>query len=225
LDAETRFAIIIIERQRGLGAPSNVAAVVRYAFTYPWQPTKKGFPSRQKMTSIASTAGPAIERLGDTSKCPVCGSSVATEAYHCTHCRSFFCYHCRARQAGGESALQCINKECGYYGKLVCDNCNPEQQKNDKPVDYLEPLDGYWPAWLGVTLVASLIVWLYSTWLAAFIGWIGLYAGVGYILQSMGFNMFGKQRLVSMQRVSKYHSCIGCSQPAKTVPVGTRKSS
>lgn len=176
------------------------------------------------MSSVATSPGPVVHRLGDTSKCPICGSNVATEAYHCTHCRNFFCYHCRARQASSETGLQCTNQACGYYGKLVCNICDPEQRKDEPPTVYLEPLDGYWPALLGISVIASLIVWLYSTWLAALIFWFGSYLGLGYILQSMGFNIFGKQRTVSMPRTSKHHQCIGCGQTAKEVPIGSRRS-
>jgi len=176
-----------------------------------------------QMTSTTQRPPLPIQRLGDTAMCPVCGHSVHPDAYHCTQCRSFFCFHCRARQADGESGLQCNNKECGYYGKLVCENCDPPHEKQEKPTEYMEPIDGYWPGWLVASLVLSVLVWIYSTWLAALITLIGVYAGLGYVLQAMGFNLFGRTRLVALQRVTQYHSCICCEQTVKKVPVGKKR--
>ncbi len=168
-------------------------------------------------TSVEQTPKTIIERLGDTSKCPICWSDVHEEAYHCNKCRNFFCFHCRARLTGAESPLQCVNKVCGYYGKLVCNNCDPQHNKDDSPTEYLEPFDGYWPLWLLVTIIASIVFWLYTNWLAALIAFVGLYGGLGAIMQSMGLNIFGIERKVVMQRVSNYHSCICCEQPVKVV--------
>jgi hypothetical protein len=44
---------------------------------------------------------------------------------------------------------------------------------------------------------------------------IGLYAGVGYILQSMEINIFGKHRRVTMDRSTDVHACICCQSPTK----------
>ena len=35
-----------------------------------------------------------LERRGDVEKCPVCGSRVDRDAYHCPTCRNYFCFHC-----------------------------------------------------------------------------------------------------------------------------------
>jgi hypothetical protein len=45
-------------------------------------------------------------RRGDASQCPVCGSQVSPEAYHCPKCHSYFCFHCRARFADPETQLR-----------------------------------------------------------------------------------------------------------------------
>jgi hypothetical protein len=42
-----------------------------------------------------------------------------------------------------------------------------------------------------------------------------MYAGLGYVLQSMEVNIFGKLRRVSMERSTEVHSCICCCSPTK----------
>lgn len=156
-----------------------------------------------------------LERLGNSTQCPICGSDVHEDAYHCTKCRSFFCYHCRAHLGAEETILQCSNRDCSYYGKWLCSVCNPVAKQQQDPLEYLEPLDGYWPAWLLLSLLASLVFGFYFTWSSAFILFVGLYAGIGYILQSMDVNIFGKQRKVSMDRSTDVHLCICCNKPSK----------
>ena len=39
----------------------------------------------------------------------------------------YFCFHCRARLLPPDTQLQCVNQQCDYYGKLVCDVCDKLQ--------------------------------------------------------------------------------------------------
>ncbi|MFM8570061.1 MAG: hypothetical protein ACKOAU_00550 [Pirellula sp.] len=156
-----------------------------------------------------------LARLGNTKQCPICGSEVHEDAYHCTKCRSFFCYHCRAHLVANDPILQCSNQDCGYYGKWVCGVCNPVSKKQESPLEYIEPVDGYWPAWLVISVVLSMIVGWYFGWKSAMIAFLGLYPGMGFVLQSMDINIFGKQRKVVMDRTSEVHLCICCSKPTK----------
>ena len=89
-----------------------------------------------------------LKRRGDVEKCPVCGSHVDAEAYHCPSCRNYFCFHCRSRLVPPDTQLQCVNQQCDYYGKLVCDVCDISHQRDEAPTVYAEPEDGYWPGWL-----------------------------------------------------------------------------
>lgn len=162
-----------------------------------------------------TTSQRKLERLGNAGLCPICGSDVHEDAYHCTKCRSFFCYHCRAHLSGDEPILQCSNRSCGYYGKWVCGVCDPLTKKQQVPLEYIEPVDGYWPAWLVASLLMSLLSGWYFGWKSALIVLIGLYAGVGYILQSMEINIFGKHRRVTMDRSTDVHACICCQSPTK----------
>ena len=173
--------------------------------------------------SIPAPADPSLEpssrleitRLGNTKQCPICGSDVHSDAYHCTRCRSFFCYHCRAKLGADEVILQCGNQDCGFYGKWVCSVCDPATQKAEPPLEYDEPVDGYWPAWLLASIFMGLLAAWYINWSSALIVFAGMYAGLGYLLQSMDVNIFGKLRRASMERSSEVHSCICCSSPTK----------
>jgi hypothetical protein len=59
-------------------------------------------------------------------------------------------------------------------------------------------------------------------WKSALIVFVGLYAGLGYVLHSMDFNIFGKQRRVTMDRSTEEHRCICCSKPAKSTGLRQR---
>jgi hypothetical protein len=156
-------------------------------------------------------------RRGEIDVCPVCGANVHPQAYFCSSCSNYFCFLCRSRVAPSDVLLQCINRDCEYFGKLVCDQCDTAQTFADKPFLYKEPTDGYWPAWLlGCGLVASYVVWQ-TTWLGGGLVFLGLYFGVGVLLQKAGLNIFGKERSVELPRSSKTYHCVHCAQPAKLI--------
>lgn len=156
-----------------------------------------------------------LKRRGDVTKCPVCGSRVDAEAYHCPSCKNYFCFHCRSRLLPSESQLQCINRDCGYYGKLVCDVCDPSCQKQEEPTVYQEPEDGYWPGLLALAVLALPFLWYYWSLQNALITSVTLFVLGGGLLQSIGVNVFGKQRTVEHPRTSEYHSCIQCGEAVK----------
>jgi hypothetical protein len=157
------------------------------------------------------------ERRGEVDVCPVCGSGVHPQAYFCSRCSNYFCFVCRSRVSSNDVSLQCVNRDCDYFGKLVCSHCDPATAVSEKPFVYKEPTDGYWPAWLlACALVSIYLVWR-TTWIAGGLAFLSLYAGLGYLLQSVGFNIFGKERSVELTRTSTKYSCVRCSQPVKTV--------
>lgn len=169
----------------------------------------------------AAVATRALKRRGDVEKCPVCGSHVDAEAYHCPRCHSYFCFHCRARLMPPDTQLQCVNQQCDYYGKLVCGVCDTANEKEEPPAVYAEPEDGYWPAWLLLVLVASGIIGYFTSLLVAVGTAIGLFVIGGILLQRSGLNIFGRERIVEHPRTSAYHSCINCEQPVKEIPANT----
>lgn len=162
------------------------------------------------------------QRRGELDVCPICGSGVHPQAYFCSRCSNYFCFVCRSRVAPTDVSLQCVNRDCDYFGKLVCSQCDPSKTVSEKPFMYKEPMDGYWPAWLlACVLVAIYMVWR-TTWIAGVLTLISLYAGLGFLLQSVGFNIFGKERSVELPRSSTTHTCVRCSQPAKPVSLSKK---
>ena len=156
-----------------------------------------------------------LQRRGDVEKCPVCGSHVDADAYHCPTCRDYFCYHCRARLLPADAQLQCVNQECDYYGKLVCGLCDAVDEREEAPAVYAEPEDGYWPAWLIIVLVGAAVLWYFYSVAVAAISAVVVFAVGGFLLQRLGLNVFGWERTVEHQRKSSYHVCISCKEPAK----------
>lgn len=164
----------------------------------------------------------ASRRRGELDVCPVCGTDVHPQAYFCSRCSNYFCFVCRSRMGASDVALQCVNRECEYFGKHVCSQCDPARTVAEKPFHYKEPTDGYWPVWLlACSLISIYIVWC-STWLAGGLAFVSLYAGLGYLMQSVGLNIFGKERSVELPRSSTTYSCVRCSQPAKVISLSKK---
>ena len=154
---------------------------------------------------------------GNVNKCPVCGSQVDTEAYHCPACQNYFCYHCRARLSLSEKHLQCINQNCNYYGKLLCDVCDQFTEREESPLVYAEPEDGYWPAWIVIVLIASCLVWYWSSLSIALGFAIVTFPLFGWLLQKAGLNIFGTTRMVEQPKRISYFTCVCCGERAKEV--------
>lgn len=165
---------------------------------------------------------PKIERRGDVGLCPVCGSEINPQAYHCAVCSNSFCYQCRARLLPSDKQLECVNQDCEYYGKLVCSLCDTPEELSHVAV-YIEPEDGYWPVLLVLVLVLSAFVWAWSS-----LGWATLFAivfyvVVGLLLHRLGVNIFGRERRVEHQRKSLEYHCLCCRQPVKELPLDDGK--
>jgi hypothetical protein len=171
--------------------------------------------STQGNEAAVLTAPP--ERRGDVNKCPICGSQVDAEAYHCPTCRNYFCYHCRARLLLSEKHLQCVSQSCAYYGKLICSVCDQLEEKEAPPSVYAEPEDGYWPVWLLLTLITAGLIWYWFSFPAGLAVAVVFFGVGGYLLQRLGVNIFGSKRMVEQQRRSTHFNCISCGQPAKEV--------
>jgi hypothetical protein len=160
-----------------------------------------------------------VARRGDVTKCPICGSPADPDAYHCAKCRNYFCFHCRARILPSDVQAECVNSDCAYYGKLVCGLCETPHVKEEAPLVYAEPLDGYWPLWLLATLVAGVVTWYVTTWWIGILLTVLMYAVGGYQLQRAGLNIFGSESLVTRPRSSSYRTCIRCQQPVKEIKI------
>lgn len=166
-------------------------------------------------TDVVSTI--PLTRRGNVQKCPVCGSDVEAEAFHCPTCLNYFCFHCRARVLPHDTQLQCVSQQCDYYGKLICCVCDVAEEQDEPPAVYSEPEDGYWPAWLVIVLAACGAVWYFSSFLFAAAVAASAFGVGGFLLHRAGFNVFGKQRRVEHQRKSSIHKCLQCGQTAKEI--------
>jgi hypothetical protein len=161
-------------------------------------------------------------RRGELDVCPVCGSSVHPQAYFCSHCTNYFCFICRSRVTSSDVLLQCVNRDCEYFGKMVCTQCDLSQTTEEKPFLYKEPTDGYWPAWLLVCILLSIYVTWRTTFLLGGLAFLALYPGLGYLLQAAGLNIFGKERSVEFPRSKTEYSCVRCAQPAKLITLSQK---
>ena len=156
-----------------------------------------------------------VHRLGDTKKCPACGSEVDPGAYHCPRCRNYFCYQCRARVLPTDPQFQCVNQECDYHGKLVCETCDKESTKEEEPTIYFDRVGGWWPT-LATCAVFLFIVALFYThfWVALMLA-IGAFMGVGLMLHRAGVAVLDTTKKIVESRHSIQHSCVRCSKPVK----------
>jgi len=166
---------------------------------------------------------PQVERRGELDVCPICGSGVHPQAYYCPKCSNYYCFVCRARVSQADVSVQCTNRDCDFFGKLVCSQCDPANTVQEQPYVYQEPTDGYWPAWLLASLAISAFVIWETGWLAGSLAFLGVYGGIGYLMQSLGCNIFGKKRNVEISRTSSNYACVRCSHPAKPLSF-SRKS-
>jgi hypothetical protein len=158
-------------------------------------------------------------RRGDPEKCPVCGSRVDPEAYCCPTCRSYFCYHCRARVLESDPQFQCVNKGCDYYGRLVCANCDPRHEREEPPSVYFEPEDGFWLLLLLLALVGGLFAWVRwgLTWPWVLVVMAAVFAAGALVVRLCKRSVFGRNVRVEQQRITVYHTCIACEKEARTL--------
>jgi len=156
-----------------------------------------------------------VQRLGDTRKCPACGSEIDPGAYHCPRCRNYFCYRCRSRVSTSEPQFQCINQQCDYHGKLICSVCDPEVVKEEEPTIYQDRVGGWWPAVATCAVILFLVALFYTHfWIALSLA-AAAFASAAYGFHRAGLNVFDSVKKVIEPRHSTHHSCIRCSKPVK----------
>ncbi|TWU29054.1 hypothetical protein Poly41_67530 [Novipirellula artificiosorum] len=200
------------EQQTGVGGPDQPDDHVPDDHV-----TEQSDPSIPDADPLPSKHSP--QRLGDVEKCPVCGSRVDGEAYHCPTCRNSFCFHCRASVLPSEVQYKCTNQPCEYYGKLLCDVCEERVEREEPPAIYLEPQEGYWPLLLVALIVAAGFLWAFWTsfrWSSLFV-LVG-FPAIGILLHRLGLNIFGRERRVEHRRTSRFYQCRCCQQQVKELP-------
>ena len=169
----------------------------------------------EKSPEMKSITMNDVQRLGDISKCPACGSEVDSGAYHCPKCRNYFCYRCRARVLPADPQFQCLNQECDYHGKLVCEACDLGVSHDEEPTVYFDRVGGWWPSLATCACVLFFVALFYThAWIAFFLAAAALIAA-SFGLQRAGLNVFDTTKKVIEPRHSVHHHCIRCSKPAK----------
>jgi hypothetical protein len=96
-----------------------------------------------------------LNRLGPQEKCPACGWRLDADAYRCPKCMIYFCFKCRRRVAARDPQYQCLNQQCKYYGKLLCEVCInavPEYKTYRKNIPEYHHTNGAWRLILGCTI-------------------------------------------------------------------------
>jgi len=155
------------------------------------------------------------QRKGDTAKCPACGVSMDAEAYRCPRCRIYFCFKCRRRVQTRDQQFQCLNQQCRYHGKLLCNACVV-----DEPNLQVRSRKRYRPmvapgvvaeVALGVFVVV-LIAGLFITY-----WWTALLAAVVLATAAAaGLGSFATHDEVTERvRVGYHQCCIACRRPAE----------
>ena len=113
--------------------------------------------------------------------------------------------------------LQCVNQQCDYYGKLVCDVCDVAHEREETPTVYAEPEDGYWPGLLLLAILCFGPLWYFYSLLTATITTVAGFVVAGLLLQWTGINIFGSNHIVEHRRKSSYHNCISCGEAVKQI--------
>ncbi len=116
-----------------------------------------------------------------------------------------------------EHQYQCVNQQCGYYGKPLCEVCEQLVEEDAPPAVYLEPQEGYWPLLLIAVIAAAWFVWSRRSFGSALLWVLFGFPLIGGLLQAVGINIFGKQRRVEHSRKSRFRRCLCCQQPVKEI--------
>ena len=102
-----------------------------------------------------------LHRRGDVEKCPVCGSHVDSRPIIVRLVETISAFTVALDSVPPDTQLQCVNQQCDYYGKLVCDVCDVEHERDEEPSVYPEPEDGYWPGLLLLALLSFGPLWYF----------------------------------------------------------------
>jgi hypothetical protein len=174
-------------------------------------------------------------RIGDTAKCPACGVSMDPQAYRCPKCRIYFCFKCRRRVQPRDPQYQCMNQQCGQYGKLLCNACVVEAPvMGDRPKQIL--VEEGKPAYTKPSFSGRMLIFAFVSggMLVSFIGiglglpWRGATVGslvlagilVGWLsgIKDRVYGVHAVYKTVTENvEVGRRKSCIACKQAVEHV--------
>lgn len=163
-------------------------------------------------------------RVGDTAKCPACGVSMDADAYRCPKCRIYFCFKCRRRVQPRDEQFQCMNQQCGYYGKLLCNACTVEvPQMGDrsrqvlvedgKNVNVVPPAAVAWAFFIVLAVAFGAGLYFGLPWWGGLVGGVILGAIVSAWLANMTeYKQPVYQTVTENVEIGRSKCCIACRQ-------------
>ncbi len=157
------------------------------------------------------TSGNARHKAG-ASKCPACGVPIDAEAYRCPTCRIYFCFNCRKRVPADAEQYQCVNRQCEYHGKLLCDGC----------IVVLPRMEMVYPASDLLAALAKLL--FYAAFFGALALWFffgflyGLVPIIAFVIIMSGIAPFMGETRGVRQETGRSLCCIACKQPVEPQP-------
>lgn len=152
------------------------------------------------------------KRRGPQEKCPACGWRLDADAYRCPKCMIYFCFKCRRRVTATDPQYQCLNQQCQYYGKLLCEVCTQSEPQYEEYRQ--EHSEG--GTWFGIAIAAwviGIVTWMLATFLVALVATVLVFAVGCAIGKKLGWGILSETRytLERFQR-GEHKVCIGCKQ-------------
>lgn len=184
-----------------------------------------------------------LRRSGNIQKCPACGVPMDPDAYRCPRCLIYFCFKCRRRVQQRDPQFQCMNQQCGQYGKLLCGACVVEEPvTEDRPRQELvkarelvkaSEIVGTIPKrvikWtfifiFGIAVIAGIWIWIITRI------WFGIGCGLaGFFLAGFTAEWLDSRKertksvfaepefrtVIEKVEVGRRKCCIACRQPVE----------
>jgi hypothetical protein len=165
-------------------------------------------------------------RVGDTAKCPACGTSMDPQAYRCPKCRIYFCFKCRVRVPERAPQFQCADQSCEYYGKLLCQACTVMVEQ-ELPQEYwtntrTRGKDGHVvKIAIGGVVVGGATLFFAPVTIAAAAAAAAVVGG-GILVKKMGGHVFSNkhEETYTLPKPTQYTShrcCIACKHPVENM--------
>jgi predicted lipid-binding transport protein (Tim44 family) len=129
----------------------------------------------------------------------------------------YFCFKCRRRVTATDPQFQCLNQQCQYYGKLLCEVCTTAvpEYKNQAMPHYKEGVLGWIVGAAACIGIASWIIFSFGVGFGIFVGTL-IVGGIVAVVKGKPF--FERTTYTSQQVQSGYHrECIACHQSVEVL--------
>lgn len=163
-----------------------------------------------------------LNRIGSQEKCPACGSRLDADAYRCPKCMIYFCFKCRRRVAARDPQYQCLNQQCKYYGKLLCEVCTtavPEYKTHtvEIPDDHHTKVkDVVIMLILGCAIALGIVCWIFVAFsLGVACAIIAAWSGLAIAVQIFDGDLKTYTTKSEQYQSGIHRECIACNQPVE----------